>query len=219
MVEIALLFVLSLSNSLVLVSFLCVSDQSHTQKQAGNMPSTQAAAPSPSHKSDGSEKVRMFDKRTHRHKLSIAKDSWASFGYATLNCTILRKYELLLASAHRQFTSASRQIGTGLIFFIQTFVDFALSLPGHSLWVCLHPGPWISFSETTKSDKKYKLAPNADFPDSFTAREVCEGMVTEITVNENWYDRYRLLEIQEMVCCVIHSVHCGEYDMSYASAR
>ena len=29
------------------------------------------------------------------------------------------------------------------IFFVQTFVDFALSLPGHSLWVCLRPGPWI----------------------------------------------------------------------------
>ena len=31
------------------------------------MPSTQAVAPSPSHKRDGSEKMRTFDKRTHRH--------------------------------------------------------------------------------------------------------------------------------------------------------
>ena len=28
-------------------------------------------------------------------------------------------------------------------FFVQTFVDFALSFLGHSLWVFLPPGPWI----------------------------------------------------------------------------
>ena len=60
--EIALLFVFSLSNSLFFVSF------PHTQEQAGSMLSPQAVAQSPSHNRDGSEKVRTFDKRTHRHK-------------------------------------------------------------------------------------------------------------------------------------------------------
>ena len=68
MVEIALLYVFSLSNSLVVVSFLRLSYRSHTQEQAGSMPSMEAVAPSPSHNRDGSEKVRTFDKRTHRHK-------------------------------------------------------------------------------------------------------------------------------------------------------
>ena len=67
-VEIALLFVFSLSNSLFFVSFLRLSDLSHTQEQAGSMSSTQAVAPSPSHNREGGEKVRTFDKRTHRHK-------------------------------------------------------------------------------------------------------------------------------------------------------
>ena len=68
MIEIALLYVISLSNSLVFVSFLRSYDQSHTQEQAGSVPSTQAVAPSPSYNRDSSEKVRTFDKRTHRHK-------------------------------------------------------------------------------------------------------------------------------------------------------
>ena len=42
--------------------------RSHTQEQAGSMPSTQAVAPSSSHNRDDSEKVRTFNKRTHRHK-------------------------------------------------------------------------------------------------------------------------------------------------------
>ena len=67
-VEIALLFVFSLSNSLFFVSFLCLSDLSHTQEQAGSMPWMQAVAPSPSYNRDGSENVRTFDKKTHRHK-------------------------------------------------------------------------------------------------------------------------------------------------------
>ena len=32
------------------------------------MPSTQAVGPSPGHSRDGSEKVRLFDKGTNRHK-------------------------------------------------------------------------------------------------------------------------------------------------------
>ena len=67
-VELALLFVFSLSNSLFFVSFLCLSDLSHTQEQAGSMPWMQAVAPSPSYNRDGSETVRTFNKRTHRHK-------------------------------------------------------------------------------------------------------------------------------------------------------
>ena len=67
-VEIALVFVFSLSNSLFFVSFLRLSDLSHTQELAGSMPSMQAVTPSPSHNRDGSEKVQTFNKRTHRHK-------------------------------------------------------------------------------------------------------------------------------------------------------
>ena len=93
---------------------------------------------------------------------SITKDSWASCGYGTLNCAILLKYELLRAIARRQFVSCVLvAILEPVFFFVQTFVDFALSLPGHSLWVCLHPGPWFFFSETTNTDKKWKLVPNA----------------------------------------------------------
>ena len=66
--EIALLNVLSFSNSLFFVSFLRLSDRTHTKEQAGSMPSTQAVTTSPNHNRDGSEKVRTFDKRTHRHK-------------------------------------------------------------------------------------------------------------------------------------------------------
>ena len=67
-VEITFLHVFSLPNSLFFVSFLRLSDRSHTQEQAGSTPLTQAVAPSPSHNRDGSEKVRTFDKRTHHHK-------------------------------------------------------------------------------------------------------------------------------------------------------
>ena len=52
----------------LLCAFFCLSDLSHTQEQAGSMPWMQAVAPSPSYNRDGSEKVRTFDKRTHRHK-------------------------------------------------------------------------------------------------------------------------------------------------------
>ena len=97
------------------------------------MPSTQAVEPSPSHNRDGSEKVRTFDKRTHRHKPFSRQRFVSACGYGTVNYAILSKYELLRATARRQ-------IGTGL-FFVQTFVDFALSLPGHSLEVCLSPRP------------------------------------------------------------------------------
>ena len=162
-VEIALLYVFSLSNSLFYLSFLRLSDLSHTQEQARSMPSMQAVAPSPSHNRDGSEKVRTFDKRTHRHKPLDLQDAWASCGYDTLNCAILSKYELLRASARRQFASARRQIGTGLFFrsnFCWFRSNFAWALP-LSL-----SSPWTMnfFSETTNTDKKRKLVPNARLP-------------------------------------------------------
>ena len=48
--------------------FFLSSNRSHTQDQARSMPSVQAVAPSPNHNRDCSEKVRVFDKRTHHHK-------------------------------------------------------------------------------------------------------------------------------------------------------
>ena len=122
-VEIALLYVFSLSHLLFSLSFLRLYDRSHMQEQAGSMPLTQAVAPSPSHNRDGSEKVRMFDKRPIATNPTIAKDLWASCGYATLNCAILSKYEQF-ASARRQFVSARRQIGTGLYFFRSNLCRF-----------------------------------------------------------------------------------------------
>ena len=94
---------------------------------------------------------------------SIAKDSWATCGYGTLNCAILSKYELLRASARRQFASARRQIGTGLFFrsnhcrFRSKFA-WALPLNLSSLWIIFF------FSETTNTDKKWNLVPNARLP-------------------------------------------------------
>ena len=43
------------------------------------------------------------------------------------------------------------------IFFVQTFVDFPLSLPGQSLWVCLHPGPWF-FLRNDKYGQEMKIS-------------------------------------------------------------
>ena len=66
----------------------------------------------------------------------IAKVSSASCGYAPLNCPILLKYEFFQASARCQ-------MGTGLIFSVKPVLNFAQRFPGHSLWACLHPRPWI----------------------------------------------------------------------------
>ena len=52
----------------------------------------------------------------------------------------------------------------------------------------------IFFSETTNTDKKWKLVPNADLRDSFTAREVCEGVPIQISViiyMKRWASRNR----------------------------
>ena len=133
-VEIALLDVFSLSNSLFFASFLRLSDLSHRQEQAGSMPSTQAIPPSPGHNRDGSEKVRTFDKEAIATNRLIAKDSLASCGCATFNCPYL--VEVWAPTGECSPPDHNRSI-----FFAQTFVDFALSLLGHSLWVFLHPGP------------------------------------------------------------------------------
>ena len=73
------------------------------------------------------------------------------------SCRSLSSFGRLLAASSRVLAARSEPV----YFFVQTFVEFALSLPGHSVGVCLHPGPWIFFSETTNTDKTWKLVPNA----------------------------------------------------------
>ena len=154
-VEIALLFVFSLANSLF-VCFLCLSDLSQTQKQARSMHSTQVVAPSPSHNRDGSVEVRT--KEPIATNPSMSKDPWASCAYDMLNCAILWKYELLRASAHRQ-------IGTGL-FFRSNLCRFRAKVAWELPLSLARSSPWtmIFFSETTNTDKKWKLVPNARLP-------------------------------------------------------
>ena len=66
--------------------------------------------PRPNHNRDSSEKVRRCStKEPITTNTSIAEDSCASYGHATLNCAILSKHELSRPSAHRQ-------IETGLYF-------------------------------------------------------------------------------------------------------
>ena len=67
-VELALFYVFSLSNPLVCVPFLHLSDQSDKQEKARSLNLTLAKASSPSHNRDGNKKARTFDKRTHHHK-------------------------------------------------------------------------------------------------------------------------------------------------------
>ena len=124
-VEIALLFVFSLSNSLFFVSFLRLSDLSHTQEQAGSMPWIQAVATSRATTETAVRRCERSTKEPIATNPSISKDSRASCGYDTLNCAILSKYELLRASARRQVASARRQIGTGLFF---SFKPLSISL-------------------------------------------------------------------------------------------
>ena len=158
-------------NSLVFVSFLRLSELSHRQEQGGSMPSTQAVAPRPGDSRDGSAKVRSFDKRTHRHK---PFDRQRFVSGLWLRHAQLRDFVEVWALTGecsppvRECSPPVRECSppdwNWSIFFVQTFVDFALSLPGHSLWVCLHPGPWFFFSETTNRDKKWKLVPNVRLP-------------------------------------------------------
>ena len=125
------------------------------------MPSTQVVAPSARHNRDGSEKVRTFDKRTHRHKPFDRQRFVSVLWLRHAQLRELPKYELLRASARPQFASARRQIGTGLFFFFHLNFcrfrsKFAWALP-LSL-----SSPWTMnfFSETTNTDKKLQLVPS-----------------------------------------------------------
>ena len=74
-VEITLLYVFSLSNSLFFVSFFMYPTDHICKSKPGACirRSTQAVAPSPSHNRDGSEnfRVRTFYKRTHHHAQTV----------------------------------------------------------------------------------------------------------------------------------------------------
>ena len=129
-VEIALLFVFSLSNSLFFVSFLRLSDRSHTQKHAGSMPSTQAVAPSPGHNRDGSEKVWTFDKRTHRHKPFDRQRFVSVLWLPHAQLRDLVEVWALTGECWPPVRECPPPDRNRSIFFVQTFVNFALSLPG-----------------------------------------------------------------------------------------
>ena len=143
-VEIALLYVFSLSNSLVFVCFF-VYPTYHIGKSKAGACLTQAVAPSPGQSRDSSEKVRTFDERTHRHK-PFARERFVSVLWLCQAHDQLRDLVEVWALMGmcsppvRDWLPPDRN---GLFFFFQTFVDFALSLPGNSIWICLHLGPWI----------------------------------------------------------------------------
>ena len=97
------------------------------------MPSTQAVAPSPSHNRAGSEKVRPFNKRTHRHK---PIDHQKLVNVLRLCHTQLRDLVKVLAltgECSPPVRESSLPDRNRSIFFVQTFVGFTLSLPEHSL--------------------------------------------------------------------------------------
>ena len=124
----------------LLCVFLCLSDLSHTQEQTGSMPWMQAVAPSPSYNRDGSETVRTFDKEP----IAIDLQRFVSvlwFRHAQLRDLV--EVWALTGECSPPVRECSPPDRNRPIFFVQTLVDFALSLPGHSLWVCLRPGPWI----------------------------------------------------------------------------
>ena len=68
-----------------------------------------------------------------RERLVVAPRSTAR------SCRSLSFYGRVLAASSQELAARSKPV----CFFVQSFVDFARSVPGHSLWVCLHPGPWI----------------------------------------------------------------------------
>ena len=86
------------------------------QKQATSMPWTQAQHQAWATTETAVRRCELSTKEPITTKLSIAKDPWASSGYATLNCAVLLKCELLRASARCQLASTRRQIGTDLFF-------------------------------------------------------------------------------------------------------
>ena len=130
----------------LLCAFFCLSGLSHTQEQAGSMPWMQALAPSPSYNRDGSEKVRTFDKRTHRHKPFDLQRFVSVLWFRHAQLRDLVEVWALTGECSPPVRECSPPDRNRPIFFVQTFVDFALSWPRHSLWVCLRPGPW-NFSQ------------------------------------------------------------------------
>ena len=162
-IKIALLFVFFLSNSLFFVSFLRLSDLSYAQEQAGSIPSMHAVAPSPSHKRDGSEKVRTFDKSTHRHKILRTpkiRERLVVTTRSTRSCRSMSSYGRVLATGLRVLAARSEPAYFFLSNFCRFRSKFAWALP-LSL-----SSPWTMnfFSEATNTDKKWKLVPNARLP-------------------------------------------------------
>ena len=92
---------------------------------------------------------------------SIAKDSWASCAYATLNCAVLLKYELFTGECSPPVGKCSPPDRNRSIF---PFKPLSIWLKGRSLWVCLPSRPWFFFSETTITDRRWKLVSNARLP-------------------------------------------------------
>ena len=127
----------------LLCVFFCLSDLSHTQEQARSMPWMQAVAPSPSYNRDGSDKVRTFDKRAHRHKPFDLQRFVSVLWFQHAQLRDLVEVWALTGECSPPVRECSPPDRNRAIFFVQTLVDFALSLPRHSLWVCLRPGPWI----------------------------------------------------------------------------
>ena len=144
-------------NSPFLVSFLRLTDLSHTQEQAGSMPSTQAVAPSASHhwpERRQWEGVNVRQKNPSPQTLRSPKIRERLVVTARSTARSFRSmssYGRVLAASSRVLAARSEPV----FFFIQTFVDFALSLPGHSLWACLRPGPSIFSQKRKNTDKKW----------------------------------------------------------------
>ena len=130
------------------------------------MPSTQAVAPSPGYSRDGSEKVWMF-KRTHRHK-PFDRQRFMS----VLWLCHAQMRDLVEVWAHmgeclppvRECSPPVRKCSppdrSRSIFLVQlqTFVNFALSLPGLSPLSLSSSWTMTFFSETTKKGQETKLS-------------------------------------------------------------
>ena len=98
-------------------------------------------------------------------------DSWASCGYATLNCAILSKYELLrqvtggpgrvLAASSRVLAARSQPV---YFFFRSNLCRFRSKFAWAFPLSMSSPWTMIFFSETPNTDKKWNLIPNARLP-------------------------------------------------------
>ena len=165
MVEIALLYVFSLSNWLVFVSFLRSSDRSHTQEQAESMPSTQAVAPSPSHNKDGSGKVRAFNKRIHRHK-PFDRQRFVSvlwLRHALLH-DLVEEWALTRECSPPVRECSLPDRNRSIFFFRSSLCRFRSKFAWGTLFEFVFTLDHEFFSETANTDKKWKLVPNARLP-------------------------------------------------------